>query len=139
MAETWYNEDAFNNAFKQGYAAGFTAGTRNRDDDPEADGTDFAHPAWWRGNERAFLTAVHEVNDILDGTKTNVGISIEPWQSLRQRLYDIRTLLGIAERIVGEAQNFATFKLNVSQWHKVRRDYEQRVQGIRLANAKGKP
>lgn len=129
----WHNEDKCRVSYKEGFEAG-------RRDDPEMDGTDFAHPAWHRGNEHAFLVAVHEVNDILDGTASNVGISIEPWQSLRQRLYDIRTLLGIAERIVGEAQNFATFKLNVSQWHKVRRDYEQRVQGIRAANlTKEKP
>ena len=121
-----------------GYEAGFKVGLKK--DDPEADGTDFAHPAWHRGNEHAFLVAVHEVNDILDGTASNVGISIEPWQSLRQRLYDIRTLLSIAERIVGQVEydHNSKFYLNISQWYKVRRDYAQRVQGIRAANAKEK-
>ena len=104
-------------------AAGFSAGSRSRNDDPEMDGTDFAHPAWWRGNEHAFLVAVHEVNDILDGTASNVGINIEPWQSLRQRLYDIRTLLGIAERIVGNTKR----SLSVDQWYKVRNDYAERL------------
>jgi hypothetical protein len=114
-----------------GYEAGFKVGLKK--DDPMLDGTDFAHPAWHRGNERAFLTAIHEVNDILDGTASNVGISIEPWQSLRQRLYDIRTLLGIAERIVGQVEygHNSKFYLNISQWYKVRRDYARRVQGIR--------
>jgi hypothetical protein len=83
----------------------------------------------------AAVTIVHEVNDILDGTKANIGTSSEPWQSLRQRLYDIRTLLGIAERIVGQVEydHNSKFYLNISQWYKVRRDYERRVQGIRAA------
>jgi hypothetical protein len=102
-------------------------------DDPEMDATDFAHPAWWRGNERAFLTAVHEVNDILDGTASNVGINIEPWQSLRQRLYDIRTLLGIAERVMNDATVGVVYPVSTATWNKVRADYEQRVQGIRAA------
>ena len=103
--------------------------------DPEMDGTDFAHPAWWRGRAASFVMTCREVNDILDGIKSEVGVSTEPWQSLRQRLYDIRTLLGIAERIVGQVEydHNSKFYLNISQWYKVRRDYARRVQGIRAA------
>jgi hypothetical protein len=102
-------------------------------DDQEMDGTDFAHPAWWRGHDAACKGICKGINEILDGTKDNVGTSTEPWQSLRQRLYDIRTLLGVAERIVGQVEydHNSKFYLNISQWYKVRRDYEQRVQGIR--------
>ena len=104
--------------------AAYTMGRNSVQDDQEADGTDFAHPAWHRGNDHAFLMAVHEVNDILDGTASNVGMSIEPWQSLRQRLYDIRTLLGIAERVM---DNTNVGALSRMQWFKVRKDYSERL------------
>lgn len=31
-------------------------------DDPEMDGTDFAHTAWWRGNDQAFLVLVDQMS-----------------------------------------------------------------------------
>jgi hypothetical protein len=105
-------------------------------DDPEMDATDAAHPAWWRGHEHTVASLVQYVNETLDGVHGDGprGMGIMPWQALRQRLYDIRTLLGIAERIIGSTKR----SLNVDQWYKVRSDYAQRVQGIRAANAKGK-
>lgn len=98
-------------------------------DDPEMDSTDFAHPAWWRGYEHSFAMTCREVNDILDGKKANVGTSTHPWQALRQRLYDIRTLLGVAERIVSlvEYDHNSKFYLSISQWYKVRQDYAKRL------------
>jgi hypothetical protein len=39
-------------------------------DNKEFDGTDFAHPAWWRGNDAGVETTVNIVNDVLDGKKT---------------------------------------------------------------------
>jgi hypothetical protein len=83
------------------------------------------------GNKQANDLLVVQVNAILDGTASNKRID----PALRQRLYDIRTLLGIAERIVGQVEydHNSKFYLNISQWYKVRRDYEQRVQGIRAA------
>lgn len=36
-------------------------------DDPELDGTDFAHPAWWRGNDAGVASTIQIVNEILDG------------------------------------------------------------------------
>jgi hypothetical protein len=55
-------------------------------DDPEMDGTDFAHPAWWRGYDAATDMAIREVNEILDGDGELHGTCNEPWESLRQRL-----------------------------------------------------
>src|SRR5271169_1645376 len=69
-------------------------------DNPEMDGTDFAHPAWWRGQDRALLGFVNEVNRILDGTEDLSGTCNEPWQSLRERLFDIRRLLSIAAHVI---------------------------------------
>lgn len=41
-------------------------------DDPALDGTDAAHPAWWRGNDDGVKAVVKIVNDLLDG-KPHVG------------------------------------------------------------------
>jgi hypothetical protein len=56
------------------------------DDDPEADGTDFAHPAWWRGQEAAMREFCRQVNKILDGKDRGLGVARDPWESTRRRL-----------------------------------------------------
>ena len=120
-----------------GYEAGFKVGLKK--DDPEMDGTDAAHPAWWRGVDYTHLQLVNGVNKVLDGEAVNAGVASQPWEALRQRLYDIRTLLGIAERVVDFTRKdlySSTIQRTVATWDKVRRDYEQRVQGIRAASAK---
>lgn len=58
-------------------------------DDPELDGTDFAHPAYWRGYERAVETACYKINEILDGKDSGHGCSQEPWESTRRRLLEV--------------------------------------------------
>jgi hypothetical protein len=55
-------------------------------DRPEMDGTDYAHPAWWRGHEQTTATFCQKVNDILDGKDDGSGVNHEPWGSLRRRL-----------------------------------------------------
>lgn len=55
-------------------------------DDPEADGTDFAHPAWWRGYEHSCRTFCQLVTEILDGKDDGRGANYEPWGTVRQRL-----------------------------------------------------
>lgn len=56
-------------------------------DDPETDGTDFAHPAWWRGQDHALEMICHHVNLILDGKDDGKGENLEgPWRELRRRL-----------------------------------------------------
>lgn len=64
-------------------------------DDPEADATDFAHPAWWRGQDYCFAVMCKEANEILDG-KEPTGTCNEPWESLRQRLWRLRAPTGDA-------------------------------------------
>jgi hypothetical protein len=58
-------------------------------DDPELDGTDFAHPAWWRGHEYTTDMFCRNVNKILDGKDHGRGSNYEPWGALRRRLLDI--------------------------------------------------
>jgi hypothetical protein len=55
-------------------------------DDPELDGTDFAHPAYWRGHDDSCRTFCQKVNEILDGKDGGHGIAHEPWESTRRRL-----------------------------------------------------
>lgn len=122
-AHGWHSAPMCKDSFLAGYEAALKL------DDPEADATDFAHPAWFRGNEVAVKQLCQLINTILDGNPNPGGISTQPWQALRQRLYDIRTLLGIAERIIGQVEydHNSKFYLNISQWYKVRKDYAERL------------
>ena len=54
--------------------------------DPELDGTDFAHPAWWRGHNNGSLGMIAAVTRILDGKDDGKGVANEPWQFVRTRL-----------------------------------------------------
>lgn len=56
------------------------------DDNPEWDGTDAAHPAWWRGEAYGFGELCRAVNETLDG-EAPTGTCGEPWQSTRLRLW----------------------------------------------------
>lgn len=57
-------------------------------DDTLFDGTDCAHPAWWRGYHDATIQFCQHVNKILDG-KDSGGIANEPWESTRRRLLEL--------------------------------------------------
>lgn len=58
-------------------------------DDPEADETDYAHPAWWRGHAQSCAVFCQKVNEILDGKDNGHGISNDPWESTRRRLLQL--------------------------------------------------
>jgi hypothetical protein len=61
-------------------------------DDPDMDGTDFAHPAWWRGHDQGIALTIQAINALLDeppGTPL-AGWCNEPWESLRKRLAALR-------------------------------------------------
>jgi hypothetical protein len=53
-------------------------------DDPELDGTDGAHPAWWRGNDRGVEAACERIAAVLDG---DAG----PYTFGSQRLSEVAT------------------------------------------------
>lgn len=55
-------------------------------DDPELDCTDFAKPAWWRGEAYGSSAAIAAMARILDGKDDGRGVANEPWQSVRTRL-----------------------------------------------------
>ena len=43
-------------------------------DDPEWDGTDYAHPAWWRGNDAGCNATVRRMLDALEGRDDGAGV-----------------------------------------------------------------
>ena len=59
-------------------------------DNPAIDGTDYAHPAWWRGNDAGVVAICRMVNDILDGKDDGAGVANEPWESTRRRIAGLR-------------------------------------------------
>lgn len=60
-----------------------------RKDNDELDGTDAAHPAWWRGNDAGVSQACAKINAILDGADV-FGTASEPWESARRRVAEAR-------------------------------------------------
>ena len=58
-------------------------------DTPEFDGTDAAHPAWWRAHDYTTDVICSLINKILDGKDDGRGANCEPWGSVRKRLISI--------------------------------------------------
>ena len=62
-------------------------------DNPEWDGTDLAHPAWWRGNDVGVDSTVLVIQEILNNIesgKENVGtFGSQKLNMLRDRLYQM--------------------------------------------------
>lgn len=59
-------------------------------DYPDADGTDAAHPAWWRGHEHTAAVFCQKVNELLDGKDDGKGVANPPWETTRRRLLAVR-------------------------------------------------
>jgi hypothetical protein len=62
----------------------------------ELDGTDAAHPAYWRGHDHAVATICLKITEILDGKDDGKGIASEPWEPVRRRLLALRNNQGWA-------------------------------------------
>jgi hypothetical protein len=58
-------------------------------DNPEADGTDFAHPAWWRGRIQAIHQVCLHVQEVLNGNDDGRGTCGEPWEKVRRQLLEL--------------------------------------------------
>jgi hypothetical protein len=57
-------------------------------DDVGLDGTDGAHPAWWRGHDQTMADVCQKITAIFDRTDTGAGVCSEPWESVRRRLIE---------------------------------------------------
>jgi hypothetical protein len=58
-------------------------------DNPDLDGTDGAHPAWWRAYDSACGIMCSKIEDILTGKDIGEGTSNPPWQPIRERLINL--------------------------------------------------
>lgn len=58
-------------------------------DDKKLDGTDYAHPAWWRGHDSGCDGIVLALNDVLDGKKKGGIFGSPSLQKLRERIENI--------------------------------------------------
>lgn len=72
---------------------GMTGDTdRLAEDNPEWDGTDAAHPAWWRGNDAGVAATVRILADAMDGKDNGRGvIGYAPLEALRRRVIAARS------------------------------------------------
>lgn len=75
---------------------------RLRSDNIETDGTDFAHPSYWRGCDATFAAMSEQLRKILDGEYDCSGVCQEPWDTLRRRVLALRQELATA-KAVGES------------------------------------
>lgn len=60
-------------------------------DDPERDGTNDAHPAWWRGNDRGVEATVEALNKVLDSGRGGGTFGFKPLEELASRLSSLRS------------------------------------------------
>ena len=58
-------------------------------DDPGTDGTDYAHPAWWRGHDQTTFAFCQLVIEILEGRDAGHGFGHQPWEGVRRRLLSL--------------------------------------------------
>lgn len=63
---------------------------RLRGDNEATDGTDAAHPSYWRGCDATFAAMSEQLRKILDGEDDCTGVCQEPWDALRRRVLKLR-------------------------------------------------
>jgi hypothetical protein len=63
---------------------------RLRGDNEATDGTDAAHPSYWRGCDATFAAMSEQLRKILDGEDDCAGVCNEPWDTLRRRVLTLR-------------------------------------------------
>lgn len=60
-------------------------------DDPENDHTDYAHPAWWRGNDVGCVMTTLRIKKALDGEDDGSGVIAAPeLERVRRRVLCMR-------------------------------------------------
>lgn len=57
----------------------------------EVDGTDAAHPAYWRGHDDSCALGCSLVAELCASPKGDAGVSMQPWQAAREAIIALRT------------------------------------------------
>lgn len=81
-------------------------------DDPDCDGTDGAHPAWWRGHDDTCRILYIKLQEILDGRDDGRGVANQPWQGIRNRIREL-----VASQPAAPATPRQQVKLGVVEFH----------------------
>lgn len=76
-------------------------------DNPELDGTDGAHPAWWRGDEHGTEMVMREVNKWLDGAPVKGSYGSQRLNEMRERVSDLRGALNLLWEEVNDEERCA--------------------------------
>lgn len=84
--------------------------------DPALDGTDGAHPAYWRGCDAAFSSMSQQALEILNG-KEPVGVCQEPWQSIRKHIWELRAFKEACEKEEPVAKVYDPYDTPGIHWH----------------------
>jgi predicted nucleic acid-binding Zn-ribbon protein len=101
-------------------------------DYPDADGTDYAHPAWWRGHDHAIAMFCHHVNQILDGKDDGTGENVEGnWRDLRKRLLAMRKELSVLGPVQRQQRSNMGVWIDESEHHEMRVDWQEQYPGHR--------
>lgn len=75
-------------------------------DDDILDGTDGAHPAWWRGHDDTIASVVQQINKLLDGKNgEKFGKSTQPYHRLYRRIYRLRRIVEDVTAIVSSTDD----------------------------------
>lgn len=77
-------------------------------DNPDLDGTDGAHPAWWRGNDHGIRTTIREVNAWLSGAPLHGTYGQQELNWLRARIAEL-----VAERKGANAEYETAYREGV--------------------------
>jgi len=83
-------------------------------DDPQFDGTDGAHPAWWRGQRHGFEACMREIEKVIIDpfrTLTKGGQTQPEWQALRMRVAMMALNLGCVVAELAEARGQPDLRL----------------------------
>lgn len=93
-------------------------------DNPEFDGTDAAHPAWWRGHHQTTAMFCHHVQAILDKRDVkDESVSMEPWHTIRQRLLELVTRVEVqACTINDQIAQLESAQKEADKWRRIRKN-----------------
>lgn len=80
-------------------------------DNPELDGTDYAHPAWWRGNDRGVEATAECVLRYLDEPSIAGVVNCKKLQKGRERIHKLRQGAAVKMPTTGVRTLYAICKL----------------------------
>jgi len=104
-------------------------------DDPQWDGTDAAHPAWWRGEKYGAWEATRLIADVLSGKNKCTGRMNEQIEIVRDSVFKLKQerdeLKEIAAGAIKEAVDLENRKLKIEEEIEIVRDSVFKLKQVR--------